>query len=189
MIGQMSLTQRMHEVSDAEARLRHVKDVRARARRAAGTPFLLLAVLGALLTLRGVVLSYWPRVALISIASLLGMAAALMLTRQWIARHQAAAGILRPRRIRGASALAAIAGGLAADVIGANILITGAAASAAVTAWMAGRGAIAAAATAIGVICNVLYLNGTAPWAVLMIYGISLVAIAGAGYREARHAL
>jgi hypothetical protein len=100
MIGQMSLTQRMHEVSDAEARLRHVKDVRARARRAAGTPFLLLAVLGALLTLRGVVLSYWPRVALISIASLLGMAVALMLTRQWIARHQAAAGILRPRRIR-----------------------------------------------------------------------------------------
>jgi hypothetical protein len=85
--------------------------------------------------------------------------------------------------------LAAIAGGLAADVIGANILITGAAASAAVTAWMAGRGAIAAAATAIGVICNVLYLNGTAPWAVLMIYGISLVAIAGAGYRAARQAL
>jgi hypothetical protein len=76
-----------------------------------------------------------------------------------------------------------------ADAVGVNILITGISASGAVAAGMAGKGAIAVAvAAAIGVISDALYLRGTASWAVLVIYGIGLVAIAGAGHHAAEHA-
>ena len=77
-----------------------------------------------------------------------------------------------------------------ADAVGVNTLITGMSASGAVAAGMAGKGAIAVAVAvaAIGVISDALYLRGTASWAVLMIYGIGLVAIAGAGHHAAEHA-
>ena len=75
-----------------------------------------------------------------------------------------------------------------ADAVGVNILITCISASGAVAAGMAGKGAIAVAVAAIGVISDALYLRGTASWAVLVIYGIGLVAIAGAGHHAAEHA-
>ena len=76
-----------------------------------------------------------------------------------------------------------------ADAVGVNTLITGISASGAVAAGMAGKGAIAVAVVAaIGVISDALYLRGTASWAVLVIYGIGLVAIAGAGHHAAEHA-
>ena len=174
----MDVAQQIDELGEAEARLRQIKDVRKRARRASAAPFMVLMVLGVLFIARGMLLSYWPRVAWVSTASLLGMVLALLLTRQWMARHQDADGILRSPRIRQASVLAAISGALIANMVGVSVLITGVTASMGLAAAMGGFGAIAIAIAAIGAISDALYLHATPQWVALIIYGVGLVAVA-----------
>ncbi len=185
----MDVAPQPNDPGEAEARLRQIRDVRKRTRRAPAAPFIVLTVVGVLFIARGMLLSYWPHETPVSTASVLGMGVALVLTRRWMGRHQHADGILRSPHVRQASALAAIVGALIADVIGVNVLLTGATASLAIAAAMGGFGASAVAIVAIGAMSDALYLQVSSQWAVLIMYGLGLVAVAGAGHYAAdRHA-
>lgn len=163
--------------AEAETRLRYVQDVRSRTRHTAVIPVLAVGLLGALIIVRGLLMRYWPHVAGIQAAWLLGTSAVVLVADRWQGRRQRMdTGVLLAR---GGPALLAIVivGELVAHGIGTNVLIAGAAVPLAIAAWRTGVRMIAVRIAVIGAIGEVLVLQGMPQWAAVVIFGTGLVAV------------
>jgi len=172
--------------ADAEARLRYVQDVRRRTRQAGTTPVLLVAILGALIIVRGILLLYWPRVAGISAAWFLGVCVIGLAAAVWLGHRQRTQGGVLPAPAGRWIAVLTIAAEVIAHAIGANVIIAGMAVPLSFAAWRVGMQPIAGAISAIGIISEALVLQGTQQWAALVIFGAGLVAVAIAARQTSR---
>ncbi len=159
------LTEHDMSTRDATARLRYLRTVQERTRRATLAPSLALVVLGAVLLAHGLARTLWPHAAIVSIVLLAAIVAVRPLVRWLMIRSEERRGLRGSRRLRLICGAAGIAGVGLALVIGANPLISAAAIATAVAAYLGGLQGLAAAALFAGVAGDVLIARG-APLAV-----------------------
>ena len=172
---------------DAAARLRYVRGVRERARRAALAPSLALVVLGAVLLAHGLLRTLWPHTALVSIIFLATVFAIRPVVRWLIARSEERRGLQSSVRLRVLCGVAGILGVAIAIVIGANPLISAIAAAAAAAAYLSGLPALSASAIAGGILGDMMIARGIPLSAGELTIGAGLVSLGVLGHAKERH--
>jgi len=164
--------------SDAASRLRYMDGVRARARRALLVPAFVAVALGAVVVAHGALIALWPHGALLSIAWIACLIAArpgLVWQRRRLERRR---GLLGRRRLRVACAVAGSIAAVAAVVASADPLVSAAAASVALAAYLGDVPAVAIAALVAGVAGEMALADGASRPVGELLAGAGLV---GAG--------
>jgi hypothetical protein len=171
--------------ADAASRLRYMDGVRARARRAVLVPAFVAVALGAVVVVHGALIALWPHGALLSIAWIACLIAArpgLVWQRRRLERRR---GLLGRRRLRVACAVAGTVAAVAAVVVSADPLVSAAAASVALAAYLGDVPAVAIAALVAGVAGEMALVDGASRPAGELLVGAGLVA-AGLVYLAAQ---
>jgi hypothetical protein len=162
--------------SDAAARLRYMAGVRARARRAVLVPAFVALALGGIVVTHGALIALWPHAAVVSVAWLACLVVArpgLVWQRRRLERRR---GLLGAPRLRVACAVAGALAAAAAVVASADPLVSAAAGSVALAAYLAGVPAVALAAVVAGVAGEMAFVDGASRPAGELVFGAGLVA-------------
>jgi hypothetical protein len=162
--------------SDAASRLRYMDGVRARARRAVLVPAFVAVALGAVVVVHGALIALWPHGAVLSIAWIACLIAArpgLVWQRRRLERRR---GLLGRRRLRVACAVAGTIAAVAAVVASADPLVSAAAASVALAAYLGDVPAVAIAALVAGVAGEMALVDGASRPAGELLVGAGLIA-------------
>ena len=171
--------------SDAASRLRYMDGVKARARRAVLVPAFVAVALGAVVVVHGALIALWPHGALLSIAWIACLIAArpgLVWQRRRLERRR---GLQGRWRLRVACALAGTVAAVAAVVASADPLVSAAAASVALAAYLGDVPAVAIAALVAGVAGEMALVDGASRPAGELLVGAGLIA-AGVVYLAAQ---
>jgi hypothetical protein len=162
--------------SDAAARLRYVVGVRERARRAVLVPAFVALTLGGVVVAHGALIALWPHAAVLSIAWL----GCLVVTRPGLVwqrrRLERRRGLLGAPRLRVACGVVGVVAAVAAIVASADPLVSAAAESAALAAYLGGVPAVALAAVVAGVAGEMAFIDGASRPAGELVVGAGLVA-------------
>ena len=162
--------------SDAAARLRYVAGVRERARRAVLLPAFVALVLGGIVITHGALIALWPHAAVLSVAWL----ACLVVARPGLVwqrrRLEQRRGLLGSPRLRVACGAAGVLAAAAAVVLSADPLVSAAAGSVALAAYLGGARAVALAAVVAGVAGEMAFVDGASRPAGELIVGAGLIA-------------
>jgi hypothetical protein len=162
--------------SDAAARLRYMAGVRERARRAVLVPAFVALTLGGIVVAHGALIALWPHAAVLSIAWL----GCLVVTRPgliWQRRRlERRRGLLGAPRLRVACGVAGVVAAVVAVVVSADPLVSAAAGSVALAAYLGGVPAVALAAVAAGVAGEMAFVDGASRPADELVVGAGLVA-------------
>jgi hypothetical protein len=146
--------------------------VRERARRAVLVPAFVALALGGIVVAHGALIALWPHAAVLSIAWL----GCLVVTRPGLVwqrrRLERRRGLLGAPRLRVACGVAAVA----AVVASADPLVSAAAGSAALAAYLGGVPAVALAAVVAGVAGEMAFVDGASRPAGELVVGAALVA-------------
>jgi hypothetical protein len=177
-----------HDIShaDAAARLRYLGEVQQRVRRATLAPSFALLALGAIATSHGLLATFWPHAAALSvvwIAALVAVRPGLRRLRHHLDRRR---GLQARGRLRIVPAAAAGAVAALAILVGANALISAVAAATALAAYLAGMPAVAASAAGVGVVGDIVVRHGMAPATAQLIVGAGLLAAGLASLAQER---
>jgi hypothetical protein len=163
--------------ADAASRLRYMDAVRARARRAVLVPAFVAVALGAVVVVHGALIALWPHGALLSIAwiaCLIAVRPGLVWQRRRLERRR---GLLGRRRLRVACAVAGTIAAVVAVVASADPLVSAAAASVALAAYLGDVPAVAIAALVAGVAGELALVDGASRPAGELLVGAGLVAV------------
>ena len=164
--------------SDAASRLRYMDGVRARARRAVLVPAVVAVALGAVVAVHGALIALWPHAALLSIAWIACVVVArpgFVWQRRRLERRR---GLLGRRRLRVACAVAGTVAAVGAVVASADPLVSAAAASVALAAYLGDVPTVAIAALVAGVAGELALVDGASRPTGELLVGAGL---AGAG--------
>jgi hypothetical protein len=161
----------------AAARLRHLSEVRRRARRAALAPSSALLALGAVAVIHGALALAWPHAAVLSAV----WVGAVVAVRPVLRRARRRRGLEAARRLPFVCAAVAVAIAAVSVAAGASPLVSAVATAGALAASLAGMPAIAAAAMVSGLTGDALVAQGLAPAAGELIAGAGLLAAGLAG--------
>jgi hypothetical protein len=162
--------------SDAAARLRYMAGVRDRARRAVLVPAFVALALGGIVATHGALIALWPHAAVLSVAWVACLVVArpgLIWQRRRLERRR---GLLGARRLRVACGVAGALAAMAAVVASADPLVSAAAGSVALAAYLAGVPAVALAAVVAGVAGEMALVDGASRPAGELVVGAGLVA-------------
>jgi hypothetical protein len=162
--------------SDAAARLRYMAGVRERARRAVLLPAFVALALGAIVVTHGALIALWPHAAVLSVAWLACLVVArpgLVWQRRRLERRR---GLLGATRLRVVCGAAGVVAAVAAVVASADPLVSAAAGSVALAAYLGGVPAVALAALVAGVAGELAFVDGASQPAGELLVGAGLVA-------------
>jgi hypothetical protein len=162
--------------AEAASRLRYMASVRERARRAVLLPAFVALALGAIVVTHGALIALWPHAAVLSVAWLACLAVArpgLVWQRRRLERRR---GLLGSPRLRVACSAAGVVAAVAAIVASADPLVSAAAGSVALAAYLGGVPAVALAAVVAGVAGELALVDGASRPAGELLVGAGLVA-------------
>jgi hypothetical protein len=162
--------------SDAAARLRYMAGIRDRARRAVLLPAFVALALGGIVVTHGALIALWPHAAVLSVAWLACLVVArpgLVWQRRRLERRR---GLLGAPRLRVACGAAGVVAAVAAVVASADPLVSAAAGSVALAAYLGGVPAVALAALVAGVAGELAFVDGASRPAGELFVGAGLVA-------------
>ena len=162
--------------SDAAARLRYMAGIRDRARRAVLLPAVVALALGGIVVTHGALIALWPHAAVLSVAWLACLVVArpgLVWQRRRLERRR---GLLGATRLRVACGAAGVIAAVAAIVASADPLVSAAAGSVALAAYLGGVPAVALAALVAGVAGEMAFVDGASRPAGELLVGAGLVA-------------
>jgi hypothetical protein len=162
--------------SDAAARLRYMAGIRDRARRAVLLPAFVALALGGIVVTHGALIALWPHAAVLSVAWLACLVVArpgLVWQRRRLERRR---GLLGATRLRVACGAAGVVAAVAAIVASADPLVSAAAGSVALAAYLGGVPAVALAALVAGVAGELAFVDGASRPAGELLVGAGLVA-------------
>jgi hypothetical protein len=162
--------------SDAAARLRYMAGVRERARRAVLLPAFVAVALGGIVIAHGALIALWPHAAVLSVAWLACLLVArpgLVWQRRRLERRR---GLLASPRLRVACGMAGVLAAAAAVVASADPLVSAAAASVALAAYLASVPGVALAAVVAGVAGELAFVDGASPPVGEVLVGAGLIA-------------
>jgi hypothetical protein len=161
---------------DAAARLCYMTSVRERARRAVLLPAFVALALGAIVVTHGALIALWPHAAVLSVAWLACLVVArpgLVWQRRRLERRR---GLLGATRLRVVCGAAGVVAAVAAVVASADPLVSAAAGSVALAAYLGGVPAVALAALVAAVAGELAFVDGASQPAGELLVGAGLVA-------------
>jgi hypothetical protein len=162
--------------SEAASRLRYMAGVRERARRAVLLPAFVALALGGIVVTHGALIALWPHAAVLSVAWLACLLVArpgLVWQRRRLERRR---GLLGATRLRVACGAAGVVAAVAAVVASADPLVSAAAGSVALAAYLGGVPAVALAALVAGIAGELALVDGAPRPAGELLVGAGLVA-------------
>jgi len=162
--------------SEAASRLRYMAGVRERARRAVLLPAFVAVALGGIVVTHGALIALWPHAAVLSVAWLACLVVArpgLVWQRRRVERRR---GLLGATRLRVACGAAGVVAAVVAVVASADPLVSAAAGSVALAAYLRGIPAVALAALVAGVAGELALVDGASRPAGELLVGAGLVA-------------
>lgn len=162
--------------SDAAARLRYMDGVRERARRAVLLPASVALALGAIVASHGALLALWPHGVVLSAVWVACLAAArpgLVWQRRRLERRR---GLLGRPRLRVACGAAGVVAAVAAVAASADPLVSAAAGSVALAAYLGGVPGVALAALVAGIAGELALVDGASRPAGELLVGAALIA-------------
>jgi hypothetical protein len=150
--------------------------VRERARRAVLLPAFVALALGGIVITHGALIALWPHAGVLSLAWL----GCLVVARSgliWQRRRlETRRGLLGSPRLRVACAVAGVVAAVAAVIASADPLVSAAAASVALAAYLGGVPAVALAAVVAGVAGELALVDGASRPAGELLVGLGLIA-------------
>jgi hypothetical protein len=164
--------------TDAATRLRYLNEVQQRTRRAAFSPVLGLLCVGAIVIAHGLVVTVWPHASLEWVVWVAALVAVRPLMRWLRHRVEQKRGVVGERRVRLASAGAAVGFAVLALVTGANSLVSGVAAATALMAYLASMPLVSLTVVGIGLAGDLAIRQGVPVGTAQLLVGAALLALA-----------